>query len=104
MQLAKLQDSEPVKGEMACALLEPMGESGESIQAFDGTGQEPPEAAASGKSTRSKGGRSDASKTTGGKPRSKKGEVVMLSSSYTCWRKVPETWLHGRPKVWFKLE
>ena len=28
------------------------------------------------------------------KRRSKKADVVMLSSSFTCWRRVPETRLH----------
>ena len=83
---------------MACALLEPLGESGESIQAADPTTEvdDVPRTSGPG-SARSK--RSDASKTTGGRPRSKKGAVVTLSSSYTCWRKVPESWLHSRPQV-----
>ncbi|CAE7563228.1 unnamed protein product [Symbiodinium sp. CCMP2592] len=60
---------------MACALLSPLGEGGESIQAFDGTAAEPADEIQKGpKSVRSKGGRSDASKTTGGRPRSKKGD------------------------------
>ena len=71
---------------MATPFLETLGEHGESILATDIVPEEKgPDVSASGRKPKSDG---QAAK----KPRSKKSEVVMLSSSYTCWRKVPETW------------
>ena len=73
---------------MACALLDPLGEHGENLLASEPVEDDDAKASAS---ARGKKPQSEGSKKSG---RAKKGQVVMLSSSYTCWRKVPEAWLH----------
>ena len=71
---------------MASAFFETLGEHGESILATEVVPEEKgPDVSNSGK----KKPTSEGAKRT----RAKKGEVVLLSSSYTCWRKVPEAWL-----------
>ena len=74
---------------MACALLDPLGDSGENLLATEPVAAE---SDADGGLSVSARGRKQQAATQGGAPkkRAKKGDVVMLSSSYTCWRKVPE--------------
>ena len=67
---------------MACTLLDQLGEHGEDLLAHDAAPSEA-ELSVSGRGKKPK-----AAKDT--KPRAKKGEVTMLSTSFTCWRKVPE--------------
>ena len=73
---------------MACALFDPVGADGEDLLAA-----EPVAEVVSISARTSKSGKSKASDKPKG--RSKKNEVVMLSTSFTCWRKVPESRLES---------
>ncbi len=60
-------------------------------------GQMAPEEAPSetGRSTRStRTASARAAKAKGGPPKPKRGAVVTLSSSFTCWKNTPETYFH----------
>ena len=76
---------------MACALLDPLGDSGENLMATEDVQPGGDDDLRS--VSRSARGRRAADQKAVVKKRAKKGEVLMLSSSYTCWRKVPEAWL-----------
>ena len=55
---------------------------------FDGMA---PDEVVEGASDTGKSGKKDGSKKGPSKTRKKANEVVILSSSFTCWRKVPDT-------------
>ena len=85
---------------MACALLDPMGEGNENLITTDAAPDDDGNdyQSSAGRSNRSRGA---ASGSRGGAPkkRARKGEVTMLSTSFTCWRKVPEPRLQAATYV-----
>ena len=68
---------------MACTLLDQVGEHGEDLLACEAAPSDV-DVSASGR------GRKPKSSGKEPKTRAKKGNVVTLSTSFTCWRKVPE--------------
>ena len=72
---------------MACPLFDTIGEHGEDLLASEVVEAELSQSGRTSKSGRPK---SACEKPKGG-TRAKKNEVVMLSTSFTCWRKCPES-------------
>ena len=72
---------------MACALFDPVGEHGEDLLASEAVAE--PELSVSARGSKTGKPKSGAEKPKG--QRAKKSEVVMLSTSFTCWRKVPDS-------------
>ena len=76
------------RSHMASAFLSMLGEGGESVIACEPVEEAEPSISARGSKGKAKTSKADKS-GPGQTPRSKKGQAAMLSTSYTCWRKVP---------------